>query len=229
MLKKLAKIQDRLLSTLNLSWLRRGDYKYHFIHIPKNGGNSLRNALKKRGDVSFSRPFHYRYIDVVDKLGTELKYFCVVRNPWSRTASRFIFGKQNAAKWGNTDPRKQYILNATFEDFVRDQKIFDIPKHPGQPWMGPLSSWLNQLEWIYDKDRNVACDCLRLEKIDEDLANYFGEIIKVPRENVSKIRQDYRDMYNDETRKIVAELFRDDIEYFGFTFDGTATRNFYGG
>lgn len=80
--------------------------------------------------------------------------------------------------------------------------------------MGPLSSWLNQLEWIYDKDRNVACDCLRLEKIVEDLANYFSEIIKVPRENVSQNSQDYRDMYNNETREIVAELFRDDIEYF---------------
>ena len=32
-------------------------------------------------------------------------------------------------------------------------------------------------------------------------------------------------MYNDELTEIVAETFRDDIEHFGFSFDGPATRN----
>ena len=115
-----------------LSWQRR-EYKYHFIHIPKNGGSSVRTALEKRGDVSLSIPYHYRYVDIADKVSRDLTFFCIVRNPWSRTASRYVFGKQNAKEWPAGDPRKSYIEKATFADFVRDQKIFEIPEHPGQP------------------------------------------------------------------------------------------------
>jgi hypothetical protein len=119
--------------------------RYHFIHIPKNAGQSVRDALYLQGDVSLSNPYHYRYIDIADQAGRHLKYFAVVRNPWSRTASRFYFGKQNAERWPENDPRRQFIATATFADFVRERRFLPIPEHPGQPWMGPLSSWFNQL------------------------------------------------------------------------------------
>jgi hypothetical protein len=32
-------------------------------------------------------------------------------------------------------------------------------------------------------------------------------------------------MYDDELKKIVADSFREDIDYFGFDFEGPATRN----
>jgi hypothetical protein len=204
---------------------RRSDHKYHFIHIPKNGGNSVREALKKRGDVSLSSPFHYRYIEVADKVGRNLQFFCIVRNPWSRTASRFVFGKQNARKWPSGDPRKSYLEKASFEDFVRDRKVFDIPEHPGQPWMGPLSSWLNHLEWIQDEEKKVVCDCLRLEHLNEDISAYFGDDIELPRKNATKETYDYRRMYSDRLVEIVASTFKEDIRYFGFTFESAATQN----
>ena len=93
--------------------------------------------------------------------------------------------------------------------------------------MGPLSSWFNQLEWIQDENGNIACDCLRLEHIEEDISAYFGKQIKLPRINQTKKRYDYRSMYTDELIDIVAETFRDDIEYFGFSFEGAATKNIY--
>ena len=34
--------------------------------------------------------------------------------------------------------------------------------------------------------------------------------------------KDYRTYYTDETRDLVAEAFRGDIETFGYTFDGLA-------
>lgn len=206
-------------------WFFKKSYQYHFIHIPKNGGNSIRKALKKRNDVLFTRPFHYRYIDVIDDADKPLNYFSLVRNPWARTASRYIFGRQNAAKWKPDDPRRVYILQASFEDFVRDQKIFTIPRHPEQPWMGPLSSWFNQLEWLRDKNGQPACDCLRLEYADKDLSAYFGEKIVLPRKNVSREKYSYQAMYTPQLIDMVAGLFKDDIDYFGFDFDSPASRN----
>lgn len=206
---------------------RQADAAFHFIHIPKNAGQSVRDALYLQHDVSLSEPFHYRYVDVVEQFGAHLKYFAVVRNPWSRTASRFHYAKQNSVRWAIDDPRRKYIEGASFGDFVKDQKILPIPAHPGQPWMGPLNSWFNQLEWLQDKNGTIACDCLRLEHLDTDLCSYLGRPIAVSHRNATRQHYDYRSMYTPELADIIAALFKDDIHHFGFTFEGSASRNTY--
>lgn len=127
--------------------------------------------------------------------------------------------------WPRDDPRRLYIANATFANYVRDQKQFPIPQHPGKPWMGPMNSWFNHLEWISDENKRVVCDCLRFEHIDDDISNYFQQIILLPKKNVTSARYDYREIYNDELIEIITETFNDDIDYFGFEFDGPAKRN----
>lgn len=207
---------------------REKDARFHFIHIPKNAGQTVRNALYLQPDVSLSEPYHFRYVDVADSLGSHLKYFAVVRNPWSRTASRFHFGRQNARRWPVDDPRRMFVEQATFAEFVKQRPIFPIPGHPDQPWMGPLNSWLNQLEWIRDANGNVACTCIRMEHLEDDLQGYLNRSIRFERRNVTRSRYDYRAMYTDELAEIVGHYFKDDIDYFGFTFDGAATRNVFG-
>jgi hypothetical protein len=210
-------------------WFDKRRAKYHFIHIPKNAGESVRHALFLQRDVSLSTPFHYRYVDVVDRAGRDLSYFAIIRNPWSRTASRYQFARQNALQWASDDPRRQYICRASFADYVRDRKIFEIPEHPGQPWMGPMNSWFNQLEWIRDHDGRIACDCLRMESLNEDLNHYLGRILKLQRRNVTHTGYDYRTLYTDDLAEVVRDVFREDIAHFGFTFEGPATRNVFAG
>jgi hypothetical protein len=199
--------------------------QFHFIHIPKNAGQSVRRALSLQRDVSLGEPYHSRYVDVADAVGRHLRFFAVVRNPWSRTASRYHFGRQNARNWRVDDPRRQFIEKATFADFVRQQRLLPIPEHPDKPWMGPLSSWFNQLEWIRDERGAVACQCLRMEFLQDDLRFFLNRSIALERRNTTKGKYDYRSMYTDGLADVVAETFREDIEYFGFTFDGPATRN----
>jgi hypothetical protein len=206
-------------------WVDQRHARYHFIHIPKNAGESVRDALYLQRDISLSTPFHYRYVDIADRVGRHLRFFAIVRNPWSRTASRYHFGRQNAFSWPPGDPRRRYIERATFADYVRDRRILPIPGHPGQPWMGPLSSWFNQLEWVRDENGAVRCDCLRMEYLAEDLSAYLGRRVGLRRKNETKQRYDYRAMYTDELAEIVAKTFREDIEHFGFAFEGPATRN----
>lgn len=212
-------------STIRKYWLNEHEHKYHFIHIPKNGGVSVRRAFELNRDVSLSNPYHFRYRDIVKSVRRDLRFFAIIRNPWQRTASRFMFGKQNADSWALDDPRRMYIENASFEQYVKDQVILPIPEHPNKPWMGPLSSWFNQLEWIYDDDEQVACDCLRLESLQSDISKYFGTNVEIPKRNVTEKKYNYRDVYSDELIQIVADLFQDDIDYFGFDFDSGATRN----
>lgn len=197
--------------------------RYHFIHIPKNGGTSVRAALRYRGDVMLSEPRHYRYVDVANAENADLTFFSIVRNPWSRTASRYLFARKQSLKWPENDARRQYIRSASFEQFVRERRMIEIPAHPGQPWMGPLNSWFNQLEWVTDKHGRLACDCLRLEHLNADVNEYFGSYVVLPEKKVQDY--DYRSMYTDELAGIVADVFAEDIEFFGFSFEGAATRH----
>lgn len=219
------RLKARLRALARDAWIDHADARYHFIHIPKNAGESVRDALFFRKDVSLSKPFHHRYVDIADAVGRHLKFFAVVRNPWSRTASRYTFGRQNASRWPVDDPRRRYLERASFADFVRDRPVFPIPRHPDQPWMGPLSSWFNQLDWLRDASGRVACDCLRMEFLEDDLRRYFGKPIQLPRRNITRTKYDYRSMYTSELAAVVADVFRDDIDHFGFNFDGSATRN----
>lgn len=218
-------ISRPLRAALKKIWIDRGEKTHHFIHIPKNGGQSVRRALELNRAVSLGRPFHQRYRDVAATLPDDMRYFCIVRNPWARTASRYMFGRQNAANWSEDDPRRIYILGASFDDFVRDQKVLPIPEHPGQPWMGPLSSWMNQLEWIMDEKGAIACDCLRLEHLESDISAYLNRSIHIRRRNKTRSSYDYREMFTDESAAIIGDLFKDDIDYFGFEFEGAAARN----
>jgi hypothetical protein len=91
--------------------------------------------------------------------------------------------------------------------------------------MGPLNSWFNQLEWLRDRDGRVMCDCLRLEFLEEDLRAYLDRPIALTHRNATRQQYDYRAMYTPELAAIVATIFKEDIDYFGFRFEGAATRN----
>lgn len=203
--------------------LRQPALRYYFIHIPKNGGSAVRAALRWRGDVVLSEPKHYRYVDVANAGNRDLEFFSIIRNPWSRTASRYLYARKQSLKWPENDARRQYIRAASFEQFVRERRTIEIPAHPGQPWMGPLNSWFNQLEWVRDEDGQLACDCLRLEHLNTDVNDYFRSHFVLPDRKVQYY--DYRSMYTDELAEIIADVFADDIEFFGFNFEGSATRN----
>lgn len=215
----------KLLSKLRIPSVKQSKFTHHFIHIPKNGGMAIRSALQNRGGVVLTDEFHFRYVDVINPENQHLQFFCVVRNPWSRTASRFQYAKQRASTWSTEDPRRIYIENASFEDFVKDRIIFDGKFAPSKPWLGPLNSWFNQLLWIKDEKNNVSCDCLRFENLNADLSGYFQEHLELPSHNVTPNAVDYRTLYTSELVDEVTEFFADDIAYFGFDFESSARQN----
>lgn len=199
-------------------------YSCDSTHIPQNPGTSGRVALERRGDVSLGEPFYPQHIHHVGEFGRHLHYSRMIRSPWSRAASRYVLSRQTARGWASDDPRKRSIEQANFEDFEREQRIFEIPEHPGKLWMGPMNSWLNQLDWITDEDQNVPCDCLRMERLDTDMETYFGEPLKVLRENTTGHRDNDRELYTAPLIEIAGETFHRGIDYFGFTFDEPVTK-----
>ena len=206
----------------------------YFIHIPKNGGISVRQSLSNIEKVTFGSNYHLRYTDLSEEIKKTNLFFSVVRNPWSRTASRFMYAKQQSNRaWQDNDPRKIYIDQTDFTTYVKDQKVIRSDSFPkirelvDGAWLGPMLSWFNQLDWLTDEKRQLKSQCLRFEFLQYDLSEYLEMNIPLKEANKTKPKYDYRRMYTDETYKIVDTIFHEDINFFGFTFDGPAIKNYF--
>ena len=188
-----------------------------FIHIPKNGGSSVKADERTNKFVIFNTGvgWHSRWKDTPKKISDAYKAFGIIRNPWSRTVSRYMFGVESIYRGDHS------AIPKNFDEFLETRYLWK------NEWADPIKSWNTQYDYVCDDEDNVCCDILRLEHIDYDLPKYFNIDIKqgVVKENATEYTQDYRNVYNDNTIQIVADWYQQDIDYWGFDFDTGATKN----
>ena len=183
-----------------------------FIHIPKNGGTSVQ---KEMTTLSFG---HDRWRDVPRDIRYIHQSFAVIRNPWARMVSRYVMGipTSNTNDHGTT-------WN-TFEEFLETRYVWT-----DKQWYDPIRSWNTQYDYVCDENDVVRCDILRLEFIDDELSPYLNlNTPYIVRENGGDYTRNYQDYYNNEqTIQIVADWYEQDIDYWGFDFDTSATKNYH--
>ena len=96
-----------------------------------------------------------------------------------------------------------------------DNKMKKSHKAHYRPW--PQTKWIKN-------DGKIAVDFVgRFENLDADFqviceALGINPVPKLPHFNPGEHRP-YQEYYDDETRAIVADVYADDIETFGYTFD----------
>jgi hypothetical protein len=83
--------------------------------------------------------------------------------------------------------------------------------------------FLPQSEWIKDEHGNILVDkILKFENLNDDfvkMTKFLGlKNISLPKINTTK-KVDYRDYYNDSTKKIIEDWFSEDIRLFNYSFD----------
>ena len=183
-----------------------------FIHIPKNGGTSVQ---KEMTTLSFG---HDRWRDVPRDIRYIHQSFTVIRNPWARMVSRYVMGipTSNTNDHGTT-------WN-TFEEFLETRYVWT-----DKQWNDPIRSWNTQYDYVCDENNIVRCDILRLEFIDDELSPYLQlNTPYIVRENGGDYTRNYQDYYNNkQTIQIVADWYEQDIDYWGFDFDTSATKNYH--
>ena len=188
------------------------EVKRLFIHIPKNGGTSVQ---KEMTTLSFG---HDRWRDVPRDIRYIHQSFTIIRNPWARMVSRYVMGiptsntNDHGVKWN------------TFEEFLETRYVWT-----DKEWNDPIRSWNTQYDYVCDENDVVRCDILRLEFIDDELSPYLQlNTPYIVRENVGDYTRNYQDYYNNEqTIQIVADWYEQDIDYWGFDFDTSATKNYH--
>ena len=174
------------------------ELKCIFLHPNKCGGKSVESALwnveVKPGSADHRTiaMFREQYPDKVD----EYFKFMFSRNPWDRLVSIY-HGRKQILK----------VDMPSFEDFVRTA---DPLKSPTQA----------QYLWIQDGDRYTVDFVGKLERYDEDwkkVCRILEIDVPLPHHNKSR-HKPYWKLYTDELADIVAEKYKEDIEYFGYKF-----------
>jgi sulfotransferase famil protein len=124
--------------------------------------------------------------------------FCVERNPWDRVVSAYF--------WKTKD-----IENPpSFSELIRSER-FNLKKRGYEN---------------YTLDGNIVVDrILKFENLQTELNDVaqklgIGKTLPLPhtKHYTRPAGLNYRDCYNDEDTQYIANLFADEIEYFGYTF-----------
>lgn len=218
------------------------DKRIIFIAIPKTGTTSIRKQLSVKGP-KFIPNSHLSILQVRDGLYTyflkqalasnkhfptdtdevlsdaEIRRmsaeifdgffkFASVRNPWARTVSLY-----------NRREGTQVSADTSFTEFCRGLRYAsDTCLHPTRANC--------QLDWLIDETGALAVDhVIRLEDLNNGISHVNaatdGRVaLKNQHRNRNPVStaESYRVQYTEETRLIVGDLFKRDIDFFGYTF-----------
>ena len=160
---------------------------------------------------------HSRWCDLLPTI-QQHTFFSLVRNPWARVVSRWRF---NDRKQRSIPQSKNWL--PTFEQFLERLNDADTPF----AWHQSVHGWSLQKDYVTDKQGNLHADILRTEHLQNDFSKYFDDqttILPIVNQSETTVF-DYRTAYDETTKRIVSNWYGDDIEFFGFSFDGPATKN----
>lgn len=202
------------------------EYQFIFIHIYKNAGTSITNALRpfaasqwknqvsrilNRFHISTQfgpQPFpdHSTALDLIKAMGKEnfKSYFsfAIVRNPWDWQVSLYKYMLKNTA-------HHQHELAKSFGSFDNYIK-----------WRCAEEVRF-QKDFIYSEDGELLVDYVgKFETIDADfqkICSQIGISASLPKLNVSNSKP-YRDYYTKETEELVRKTFHTDITLFKYDF-----------
>lgn len=160
-------------------------------------------------------PIYKYYTTYSPKEFDEYFKFTIVRNPWDRIVSAYHFLKEGG--FNNTDAvwfKKNLETYEDFNDFVLKwvckENIFKfmhfIPQHC----------------FLGNEGKLLVNKVYKFEKINEmynDINNRFNLNLFDLHKNKTKNRKsNYRSYYNNNTKNIVANVYRKDIELFNYKF-----------
>lgn len=206
--------------------------QFLFIHVPKTAGNSLDELLRPHAEqpqqvlvnrllalcgihINYFGPVRWRQFRrhvaaaVVQKhlpaeIFQRLFKFAFVRNPWDALVSQYHY-----KRLGRVHHEYRMVQHISFEEFAY--------------WWLAVKNKMRQKPLLCNAQGEMLMDFVgRFETLDEDL-DYVLQTIglngRLGHQNPSK-HSDYRTYYSDALAEFVGEQLAEDVELFGYCFDG---------
>ncbi|MBS3820915.1 MAG: sulfotransferase family 2 domain-containing protein [Phycisphaerae bacterium] len=216
--------------------------QFVFVHIQKTGGRTIERLLRQHVPDAqpLGRAAHIPWRAIAGRLDRPEQYivFAFVRNPWERLVSwytmiheAFALGLPDALKsrrnlhhflYARYNPlwRDVHRHAPTFDEFVRKCRR-QIEVKPGIHY----SCGYPQSDYLKAADDTFRADFVgRIEHFAGDVAalgHRLGvDFDTIPHENRS-LHAHYADYYTPQTQAIVRDVFREDIERFGYAFNAS--------
>lgn len=218
--------------------MRQPEHNYIFIHVPKCAGTSIENALKTNQMQWFGydrkiQGFlqHLTCAEILEhnfltKQEFDKHYkFAFVRNPFSRCVSEYIWRIKQFGNFINTPINVTELGNnkmitandvrqISFKDFVK--RNFPWQEISFEQHMKP------QIEFTHDGNMNLMVDYVgKFENLKQDF-DYVCDCIGIEKRNLphnyKTNHTHYTDYYDAETKEIVTNMYKQDLNTFGYTF-----------
>ena len=140
--------------------------------------------------------------------------FSFVRNPWAQFLSFYYFKKTGVHK-----PPLTEFLKMSYDEL---SKMHNTPRNWAESKRTGI--YRNQISQLSDDDDNVIVDFIgRFENLQEDF-DKVCERINIPQRTLPhRNKREYKhkpywEYYDDESIEIIRNLYKKDIEYFGYEF-----------
>ncbi|MFG0282976.1 MAG: sulfotransferase family 2 domain-containing protein [Phycisphaerales bacterium JB039] len=189
-----------------------------FVHVPKCGGVAITESLfghRAGGHLTF-RDYEriFQRIYVVDDFPS-FYTFAFVRNPWDRLRSEYQFLRAGGMLPADRRFAEEHLARyATFSDFVK-----------GWVTEQNIGMWLHfrpQVDFLRSASGRIDLSFIgRFETIKADyeqVRQRLGAGSPLLRRNSAPAGVPYTDVYDDESRAIVARVYRDDIASLDYSF-----------
>lgn len=193
------------------------EFQAIFIHIPKCAGTSVSRSLFGYSVGSHHSVADYQLIYPWSAFRSYFK-FAIVRNPFDRLVSAFHYLKQG----GGNESDAEWVRNHDqhfkgFKSFVKYS--LRTPEILGAMHFRP------QIEYVRDFRNEIPIDYIgRYERLGDAFLRISTQLgstseLRSLNQNSARNHGAFQDCYEDVTRRIVAEVYAEDIARFGYTFE----------
>ena len=189
-----------------------------FIHIPRTGGTTVHKVLDK---YAARIPDHILGVEAKKKWPRFFRY-TIMRNPYTRMVSCY---ECQFPREPNHYHLPQEPDSLTFDRYV---EIITDGWHDNQDSNGSpnFQHWRPQTDWIFDDDGRLIVDYIghteTLEKDVNEISRLIGaETITTPpiiNKSDWRYSDNYRQYFNDDTRKKVEKYYEKDIDFLKVKF-----------
>lgn len=205
-------------------WPKNKDpYPILFVHIPKTAGLSIKQWYGHRYKKYYKCMHAGVQHPLIRSTAKQMPSFAVIRNPFDLVYSWYRYKRKMLDESRHKDPRELAIWNKGFNPWM--EKYFTkVNRTVDKTSKGynNMSPSFSQSSYLFFGNKQLIEHILRFESLSSDFEKIKQLVhtdIGLGYTNKTVIQnRDYRSVYSADSRNMVEQYYRHDLETFSYDF-----------